>query len=363
MIKGVDLSSLSAIEECGGKYYLNNIETDCIEIMKLNNINLIRLRLFNNPYDENGKSYGAGNCDLKGVIETAKKVKDKGLDWYLDFHYSDCWADPGKQRMPKKWVGLNIDELEKELYDYTYDVLSKLKELNLNPSIVSIGNEITNGICWPIGHKDNFENLVRLLNAGIEAAKQVMPESKIMLHLDNGGRNDIYQNFFDKYFKLGGLDFDIIGLSYYIFWHGQIQGLIDNLKDLSTRYNKDLMVVEVSYAFTDKDYKEYEKLEDSQRKGMATKPELLQNLPFEVSEDGQAQYMKYIMDIISDTPRCLGFVYWGGEDIPVPGVSWASQEGIDYMKEKGPGGHEWCNQALFDYDGNALKILEVIKEY
>ena len=363
MIKGVDLSSIIEIEKHGGKYYLDNKETDILDIMKYYDINLIRLRLFNDPYDEDGNSYGCGKCDLDNLIEIVKRINKVGIDWYLDFHYSDAWADPGKQIMPKAWKNINYEELVAALYEYTKYVLIKLKELNYDPKIISIGNEITSGMCWPIGHIDNRENLIGLINSGIKAVKEIMPSSKIMLHLDNGGNNELYRDFFDKYFDMGGLDFDYIGLSYYPLWHGSLQSLKNNLDDLANRYNKDLLIVETSFPFSKEDYKEYERLDDDQRKGMASKKELLDKLDIEVSKDGQIIYMDKLINIIKsiNNNRCKGFVYWGGESIPVKGVYWATYEGIKYMNEKGPLGNEWANQALFDYDGNSLPVLNFIK--
>ena len=254
--------------------------------------------------------------------------------------------------------------LKDALYEYTKDVLIKLKELNYDPKIISIGNEITNGMCWPIGHIDNRENLIGLINSGIKAVKEIMPESRIMLHLDNGGNNNLYRDFFDRYFDMGGSDFDYIGLSYYPLWHGSLDSLKNNLDDLANRYDKDLLIVETSFPFTDKDYKEYEGLEDSERKGMASKKELLDKLDIEVSKDGQIIYMDKLINIINSIKnnKCRGFIYWGGESIPVKGVSWATSEGLKYMNEKGPLGNEWANQALFDYDGNSLPVLNFIKK-
>ena len=363
MIKGADLSSLSDVEKHGGKFYLNNKEEDCIKIIKQSGFNLIRLRLFNDPYDEDGNSYQIGDCDIDGVIKMAKRIKEYDLNWMLDFHYSDAWADPGKQIMPKAWRNYNLEELIDAVYEFTKETLIKLKELYLVPNIIQVGNEITNGLLWPIGKKPNYENIALLISSGIRACKEILPESKIMIHIDKGTDNELFNDFFDNYFKYNGLDFDYIGLSYYIFWHGKLSDLENNMRLLYEKYHKEMIIVETSYAFTDKDYKEYEKLEDHERKGMATKKELLKDLPFEISEDGQADYMQYLMNLIKNTKGCLGFVYWGGESLPKEGLTWANEKAIEYMNEKGPMGSEWCNQALFDYDGNALKILNIVKDF
>lgn len=363
MIKGVDLSSLSSVERHGGKFYLNNKQQDCISIIKQSGFNLVRLRLFNDPFDEEKNSYQIGDCDLDGVIETAKRIKEYGFDWLLDFHYSDAWADPGKQTLPKSWRNHSLQELIEAVYEFSKHTLEELKRLDLSPSIVQIGNEVTNGLLWPIGKKPNYENIALLISSGIRACREVLPEAKIMIHIDKGTDNELFNDFFDNYFRYNGLDFDYIGLSYYIFWHGSLDDLENNMKLLYEKYHKEMIIVETSYVFTDEDYKQYENLEDHQRKGMATKSHLLEGLPFEISEDGQSDYMQYLMELIDATKGCLGFVYWGGESLPVEGMTWANDKAIEYMNEIGPGGLEWCNQALFDYDGNALKILETIKNY
>jgi arabinogalactan endo-1,4-beta-galactosidase len=210
---------------------------------------------------------------------------------------------------------------------------------------------------------DNFSNLVTLLNAGIKACRDILLSAKIMLHLDNGGNNQLYVNWFDKYFLNGGLDFDYIGLSYYMFWHGTLEDLKNNLNDLANRYNKEMIVAETSYGFTMEDYDEYEELEE--RTGMILNQKLIECLPFEISKQGQCEYIKTLMKLIDsiDKDLCKGFIYWGAESIPVNGCGWANQTALKYINENGPGGNSWANQALFDYDGNALPILETIKDY
>ncbi len=363
MIIGSDMSSVLEIEQAGGSYYHHGIKKDPLLILKDCGFRLIRLRIWNDPYDEEGNPYGAGNCDLETIKILSKRCKQYGLKILLNFHYSDFWADPGKQFVPKAWRNYNLKQLEKAVYDFTYQTLAELKKENLQPDIVAIGNEITNGLLWPIGKVDNFSNLVTLLNAGIKACRDILPSAKIMLHLDNGGNNQLYVNWFDNYFLNGGLDFDYIGLSYYMFWHGTLEDLKNNLNDLANRYGKEMIVAETSYGFTMEDYDEYEELEE--RTGMILNSKLIEGLPFEISKQGQCEFIETLMKLIDsiDNGLCLGFIYWGGESIPVNGCGWANQAALKYINENGPGGNSWANQALFDYDGNALPILETIKKY
>ena len=186
-----------------------------------------------------------------------------------------------------------------------------------------------------------------------------------MIHLDNGGNNELYRTWFDEYFKNGGADFEYIGLSYYPFWHGTLEMLKDNMNDIAVRYHKKLIIAEVSMGHTMEDYQEYEKLPDHLRKGMATKPELAAKVPYPMSPEGQSDFMAAILKCIKEVPEGLGrgFFYWEPAWIPVPGSQWATKEACEYMNEKGPGGNEWANQALFDYEGNALPALEMIRDF
>lgn len=371
-IKGFDLSTLIEVERCGGKFYDNGVMGDAISILKSYGANSVRVKLFNDPYSETGRPYGAGGNDIFTDIELIKRVKEAGLTTLFDFHYSDFWADPGKQRKPKAWRNYNANELEKAVYDFTKSTLLKLKEFDLYPEMIQIGNELTNGLLWPEGQLwskedgniDNYDNVASFISAGIRAAREINPDTTLMIHLDNGGNNPMYVNWFDHYFERGE-DFDCIGLSYYPFWHGDTKALENNLNDLAVRYKKDLIIAEVSMGHTMEDYQEYEQLPDELRKGMATRPELAAKVEYPMTHAGQSDFMKRIMDIIKAVPdnRGKGFYYWEPAWIPVPGSGWATKESVEYMLEKGPYGNEWANQALFDYDGNALPALKTIRDF
>ena len=364
-IKGMDISTLIEVESCGGKFYDHGTPGDAIEILKGYGMNLARLRLWNDPYGPDGQPYGAGTNDLAKTIQMARRLKNAGIGWMLDFHYSDFWADPGKQTIPKAWRGMSPRELEAAVYHYTKGGLIRLREERLLPAIVAVGNELSNGLLWPYGKTPNYENIVLFLNAGIRAVREASPEAKIMLHLDNGGNNGLYRTWFDSYFARGGMDFDYIGLSYYPFWHGSVDDLKRNMQDIALRYGKELIIAEVSTGFTLEDYASYEKLEPSMRKGMAAKRELAQKVPYPMTPEGQSAFMQDIMEALRSVPdgKGKGFVYWEPAWIPVPGCGWANDEALAYTGEQGPGGNEWANQALFDYDGNALPALKTIRDF
>ncbi|MCM1087246.1 MAG: glycosyl hydrolase 53 family protein [Muribaculaceae bacterium] len=363
-LKGMDISSLKEVESLGGRFYDHGVEKDVLDILKSYGANAVRLRLWNDPYSEDGKPYGAGGNDLPTTIELAKRAMGKGMKVLLDFHYSDCWADPGKQRVPKAWRGMNLEQLEKAVYDYTKETLETLKEENAFPTLVQVGNEVSNGLLWPYGKTPDYDSMIKLLNAGIRGVRAVDKNIPIMIHLDNGGNNALYREWFDHFMEKGE-DFQIIGLSYYPFWHGTLDDLSNNLNDIALRYGKELMLAEVSMGFTMEDYASYEKLEPHERKGMATRPALVEQVPYPMTKEGQKAYLEDLFARIKQVPggKVSGFFYWEAAWIPVPGSGWASEEAIAYMEEKGPGGNEWANQALFDYDGNALPALEAIRDF
>lgn len=375
-IKGMDISTLVEMEKCGAKYYDYGKEEDLFDILKSYGTNAVRIRLWNDPYDSQGMPYGAGTNDLETMLILAKRAKAHGMDILLDLHYSDFWADPGKQFKPKAWEGLDADGLCDAVYNYTTDVMNVCKDNGILPDMVQTGNELSNGMLWPdgqifdddtaksLGHTPEYDNLAKFVSAGIRGVKAVAPATKIMIHLDNGGNNELYRRWFDNYIKRGE-DFDVIGLSYYPFWHGTLGDLSANMADIAKRYGKELIVAEVSMGFTMEDYKDYEKLSDEERKGMATRQELVSKIEYPMTKEGQADFMKDLLDRICNVPDGLGagFYYWEPAWIPVHGSGWATKESLEYIKDPGPCGNEWANQALFDYNGNVLPALKLIRDY
>ncbi len=364
-IKGMDLSTLLEVEECGGTFSDHGVPGGAMEILQGYGMNMVRLRLWNDPYSETGEPYGAGTNDLPRTMTLARRAKALGLGWLLDFHYSDFWADPGKQTIPKAWRGLDEAGLADAVYTYTRDVLRTLDEAGLMPDMVAVGNELTKGLLWPYGKTPNFGAIVRFLNSGIRAVREADKTIPVMLHLDNGGNNAMYCAWFDSYFAHGGADFEYIGLSYYPFWHGTLQDLEANMNDISVRYRKNLILTEVSTAFTMEEYQAYEQLPDALRKGMATTPALVEPVPYPMSPEGQSAFLEDIMELIRAVPegRGKGFFYWEPAWLPVPGSGWANDAALAYTGERGPGGNEWANQALFDYEGRALPALETIRNF
>jgi beta-galactosidase len=242
---GADISFLPELEAKGIKFSDKGVEKDPILIMKEHGLNYVRLRIFNDPANAKGYSPGTGFCDLAHTKVMAKRVKAAGMKLLLDFHYSDYWADPGKQFKPAAWENLNSEELKNALYEYTKKVMQELKDQGTTPDMVQIGNEINHGILWPEGSVSNIDYLAQLIKAGTAAVKAVDPTVVMMLHVALGGQHDESTFFIDNMLARG-VHFDVIGESYYPKWHGTLADLESNLTSLVKRYNKDVMVVEYS---------------------------------------------------------------------------------------------------------------------
>ena len=363
-VKGMDLSTLLELERCGARYYDKGQERDILAIMKDYDVDTIRLRLWNDPKSESGEWYGAGNNDLSETIAIGKKVTEAGFGVLLNFHYSDFWADPGKQIKPKAWKDFGMEELEKAVYDFTKESLEKILDEGVNVTMIQVGNELSNGLLWPEGSVPNYDHIYRLVSAGLKACREIGSKIPLMIHLDNGGNNALYREWFDNFTQRGG-DFDDIGLSYYPFWHGSLDMLEYNMNDIAERYGKDLIVAEVSMGFTMESYQQYEKLSDEERKGYATKPSLVEKIDYPMTIQGQKDFTEDFLNRVGKVTgnHGKGFFWWEPAWIPVPGSGWATPASLKYMNDPGPCGNEWANQALFDYDGNVLPALEVIRDF
>lgn len=367
-IKGADLSFLPDVERRGGIFRDGGRPLDPLEILKGYGINWIRLRLWNDPYDENGADYGGGVCDLPTVLAMAGRAKRAGIKWLLDLQYSDFWTDPGVQMPPKAWRGLDERGLEEAVYRYTRDVLCACRAAGVLPDMVQAGNELTSGLLWPTGRlwqadQPRWDTVARYLSAGVRAVREEAPHSPVVIHLDHGGKNLMYREWFDHYFELGG-DCDVIGLSFYPCWHGTMRSLAANLRDLAPRYHKDLVVVEAGTAFTCDSYAAWEKLDGAQRQGPTAGADRAAELEYPMTVEGQTAYIRDLTAALRAVPehRGRGFFWWEPCWLPVPGSWWATRPGWEYLGKSGPGGNEWANQTLFDFDGNALPTLAAIRD-
>ncbi len=363
-IKGFDVSSLPEVERCGARFYDHGAEKDALTILREHGAGWVRLRLWNDPYTPDGRGYGAGNCALPTVLETARRARKMGFKWLLDFHYSDFWTDPGKQTLPKAWQGMDEAELAGAIARYTADVLGACRANGTVPDMVQVGNELTGGLLWPVGKTPNWDAIAHLVGAGAGAVKAFRESIPVMVHLDNGANRALFQTWFDNYFARGGIC-DVIGMSFYPYWHGTLDELQANMNFVAERFGRDIVVVETSAAFTMESYAAREGLPDDCRKGTALRNVPAEKFGFAPTPQGQCDYVRRLLQAIESLPdgHGRGFFWWEPAWLPVPGSGWAEQPGWEYVHEQGPGGNEWANQALFDYDGNALPALDVIRDY
>jgi beta-galactosidase len=242
---GADISWLPELESKGKIFYEEGAAKYAILLLKEHGFNYIRLRVFVDPQLEKGYSPGKGFCNLQHTLDMARRISDAGMKLLLDFHYSDYWADPQQQYKPKRWEHLDFKALQDSVKAYTTAVILALKNQGTMPAMVQIGNEINHGILWPEGHIGNPDQLAGLLRAGVEGVEAVDPDIPVMMHIALGGQNEEAVFWLDNMLARR-VRFDIIGLSYYPRWHGTLEDLNSNLRDLGTRYNKPLNVVEYS---------------------------------------------------------------------------------------------------------------------
>lgn len=243
-VVGADISWVPQQESEGRRFSVDGVERDPVAILKDHGFNTIRLRLFYDPAAPGGYSAG-GFCGLESTLAMARRVKAAGLKLLLDFHYSDTWADPAHQTKPAAWRDLDFPALTNALYWYTRDTLTNFAHHGLTPDIVQVGNEISNGLLWPDGKSDRFDDLAALLRAGVRGVRDGVPPARVMLHLAWGGQNEKSRWFLDNALRRG-VEFDLLGQSYYPRWHGTLADLRANLTDLATRYPQEIVVVEYS---------------------------------------------------------------------------------------------------------------------
>jgi arabinogalactan endo-1,4-beta-galactosidase len=245
--KGADVSWLSEMEYYNWAFYNDNwVKTDCLRILADHGINSIRLRLWVNP--------AKGFSDEQDMLKLAKRAKAMGFRLMIDFHYSDSWADPGKQTKPTAWAGLSFRELQTKVYDYTYSVMKDLIAAGVTPEWVQIGNETNDGMLWDDGKASrNMKNFAALVNCGYYAVKAVSGSTKVIIHVSNGYDNTLFRWLFDGLTN-NGANFDVIGMSLYptaADWDSLNKQCLANMKDMISRYGKEVMICEVGMNVSD----------------------------------------------------------------------------------------------------------------
>ncbi|MBR6810804.1 MAG: glycosyl hydrolase 53 family protein, partial [Clostridia bacterium] len=335
------------------------------KILADNGVNYIRVRIWNDPYDKDGNGYGGGNCDIDKAVLIGKRATKYGMKLLVNFHYSDFWADPGKQFVPKAWKGMEIEEKTEAVYQYTKECLQKLKDAGVDVGMVQVGNETNQYLC---GEKIWF-NIQYLMQAGARATREIFPQALVALHFANPekvGSYDTYAKKMDYY----QVDYDVFASSYYPYWHGTLENLTESLSRIATTYGKKVMVMETSYAYTGEDT-------DFNGNTIGDGGAITKSYPF--SLQGQANNLWDITNaMVNDTVNGIGVVYWEGTWISVGqnsweenhekwekfGSGWASSFAAGYDPNdagKYYGGNAVDNQALFGPDGKALESLKVFR--
>lgn len=315
---GADLSFLKQAEERGTVFKDAGQAKPGLQIFKDHGYNWIRLRLFHTPRRlPNNLGY---------TIALAKDAKKLGFEFLLDFHYSDTWADPGKQFIPKAWEGKSHKELVQAVHDYTRDSIAAFRQAGVLPDMVQIGNEVSHGMLWPDGklpeHWDNFAELLKAGIKGVEAGRGDGLRPRIMIHIDKGGNKDATKYFFDK-LNSYGVPYDVIGQSYYPWWHGSLLDLRENLIFMADTYQKDIIVVETAYCWRPAEY----------RNKLA---------PFPETPEGQREFLDEVNRIVLATPHDRG-----------KGIFWWEPAVSARMNSRG----------MFDKNGNALPVITVFDKF
>lgn len=385
-ITGADLSSYYALRESGTVFCDEdgNELSDAAFFKYLydGGTNWARIRVWNDPYEKNGSGngYGGGNSDLHKAKELGKLATDAGMKVLIDFHYSDFWADPSKQKAPKAWEGMSIEDKEKAVYDYTLNSLNELREHGVNVGMVQVGNETTNGICGETA----WANRAKIFNAGSKAVRDFDENCLVALHFTNPEREGSYANI-AKNLDENAVDYDVFASSYYPFWHGTTENLTKVLANVAKTYGKKVMVAETSWATT---------WDDGDGHGNTVAKG--KNLPtaYGISIQGQADELRdvvYATNAVNNEEgvtagSSIGVFYWEpawispyyvyDEDGNIDeeyynknkelwekyGSGWASSYSAEYDPDdagKWYGGSAIDNQSWFDFDGYALPTAKI----
>ena len=335
-IKGVDISFLPQMEKLGATYSDKGQKKDLLTLMKDHGMNTVRLRVWHTPRN--------GHCGKETTLKMARRVRDAGMKLVIDLHYSDIWADPTHQIKPAAWTNLPFSDLEKNVKEYTGDIILSLVRQKTPPDIVQVGNEITYGMLWDDGnigkfnddiHWKQFSQLLKAGLAGVMESEGKRYQIKTMIHIDCGGNNETSRWFFDNLQK-HGVAFDLIGLSYYNWWHGTMKDLGKNMNDLATRYNKDVVVIETAQPWF------------LYNTGKKKKGEFDFHPGYQATVNGQESYLRNLIALVRNVPNQhgKGVVYWAPEWIPIKGS-----------------GSTWGEMTLFDNQGQALPSINAFNDF
>lgn len=343
-IRGADISSLDKSEQMGGIYRdSNGDEADALTVLSDHGMNYIRLRVWVDPAD--------GYHTKARILPIVQRAHAAGLKVLIDFHYSDFWADPGRQDIPAAWSSYDLTQMQTAIYDHTRDVCDALVTQGTPPDMVQVGNEINGGMVWPIGalstYNWEFEELSQLLKEGIRAVNDCSPSTRIMLHLAEAGNRDTLEWWYGGVIAQG-VEFDVIGLSYYPYWHGTLANLQISLDSLATTFDKDIVIVETAYPFVIGE-------NDTHTNIVIEESMLIPGYP--ATQEGQQVFTRQMMNIINAIPneRGIGIFWWD--------ATWTAVTGNGWDPTDPSSGNAWENQALFDYNSEpVLAMQEFVEE-
>jgi arabinogalactan endo-1,4-beta-galactosidase len=368
---GVDVSTVLSLEESGVVFRdAAGQPADLFDVLADNGVNSVRIRVWNDPYDAAGRGYGGGTVDVDRAVEIGQRATGAGLDVLVDFHYSDFWADPGRQLAPKAWEALTDAETVTALHDFTADALQRFEDAGVDVRMVQIGNETNNAIA---GHtrpgREIDAQFAALISAGSAAVREVLPDALVAVHFTNpetAGRYATYAAGLASF----GVDYDVFASSYYPYWHGGIDNLTAVLSDIATSYGKKVMVAETSWARTLEDGDGYPNVIGA---GGTTDQ-------YPVSVQGQAWELRDVIAAVAAVGEAgIGVYYWEPAWLPVGpasefeanrvlweqfGSGWATSAASDYDPVhvgEYYGGSAWDNQSLFAWDGTPLESLKTFQ--
>lgn len=323
-MQGIDMSLLPEVRASHVLVY-NNLgqAQDMLDIIKNEGVNTVRLRLWHQPE--------SSTSSFLTVKSLSQEIRSLGLKLLLTVHYSDTWADPASQEKPQTWQSLNQHQVKDSLYCYTSKIIREIQ-----PDIIQIGNEINHGFLWPEGHISNETVFLDFLSEAVQAVKDENIETKILLHYAGHENANAFFN------RLGNIDYDLIGISYYPRWHGKsLQRLRQNLISLNLNQNKPVAIVETAYPFT-------LSFDDFTTNVIGSQDQILENFP--PTPQGQKDYFLEIKNIAQDIPESYGFCSWGSE--------WISFKG-----DEATNGSPYENQAFWDFDNQTLPVFEVFDDF
>ncbi len=388
-VRGVDISSIIAFENSGQKfYYENGVQGDIFDILKDSGVNYVRVRIWNNPYDtSSGIGYGGGNNDVTTAMKIGKRATEKGMKVYVDFQYSDFWADPAKQYAPKAWMNYTVSQKSTAIYQFTYNTLNNMLNAGIDIGMVQIGNETNGSMCGMGGLYDGVWNLTTGVGDGLKSGCNAVKDinSKYNLSGDSAILRVLHftdptttAEWYAEQVDNVGVDYDVFSVSAYPFWFGHATDLSTSLKNIASKYNKKVMVAETAYPYTFNN-------SDSTSNNIGSLSDMT-FCDYSVSVTGQKKAIAAIFNAVSSVNNesgtegyGLGGFYWeptwiGTSDATsdIYGTGWSSSVSENYENLFVSGGSQysttaqgssWDNMALFDEDGVALSSLKVFKKF